>query len=420
MEIPQLPLVPRWINRAGAALDRVGLSAAALGTEALIAGARKATGLPDADLGDAREGLDRLVESIREEAALTWIGRLIARADLGRIVAQRMQLEDWHARHPEIGEQPIRRPIVIVGQGRTGTTILHELLMLDPANRVPLSWEVDAPFPPPERATYASDPRIEACQRQLDRSESLIPEFKRIHRMGARLPQECVRIMACDFRSLIYPSQFRVPGYAEWLVDTTSMQSAYRVHRRFLQVLQWHCPAERWVLKSPGHLWCLDALLDVYPDACLVQTHRDPLAIISSLTSLECVLRKMCTDDVRPFEIAREWTGWLQRAYDRSVDFRQSGRIPDSRIVDLHFGRFMRDPIANVRTLYDRFDLELRPEVEQTMRDYLAHNPSDRDGRHRHAFADTGLDLEEERARVKRYVDYFQVPEEGEGGRDRR
>lgn len=412
MDIPRLPLIPRIVNRAGSLLTAAGLGPSELTADSLIEAARRSSGLGEAGIGSAREGLERLVESLREDAALSTLGRVIARADLTRLLGNRMQLDDWHARHPEIAERPIRRPIFIVGQGRSGTTILHELLMLDSANRVPQFWEADEPFPPPERARYETDPRIAACQRQLDRSESLIPDFKRIHRMGAQLPQECVRLTACEMKSAIFPAQWRVPRYTRWLLDEARMADAYETHRRLLQLLEWRCPAERWVVKSPGHLWCLDAVLDAHPDACFVQTHRDPISILSSLTSLEVVLRKMCSDDIRPHEIAREWSDWLQRAYDRSVDFRESGRLPASRVVDLHFGRFMRDPLANVKDIYTRFDLELRPEVERAMRDYVAHNPSDRDGRHRHRFEDTGLDLEEERAKVKRYVGYFDLDEE--------
>ncbi len=412
MEVPSLPLLPRLFNHAGAALAAIGLRPGGLDADSLEAAARRATGLDGALPADTRVGLGRLTRSLEEDAALSTMGRLIARADLTNVIGNRLQLDDWHARHPEISAEPVRGPIFIVGQGRTGTTILHELLMLDPANRVPLTWECDAPFPPPERDGYTNDPRIADCQAQLDKSESLLPDFKRMHRMGAELPQECVRIVASDARSLIFTAQWRVTGYTRWLLDEAAMAPAYRTHRRFLQLLGWRCPAERWVVKSPGHLWCLDALLDEYPDACLVQTHRDPIAIVSSLSSLECVLRKMCSDDIDHGEVAREWSDWLQRAYERSVDFRQSGRVPESRVVDLHFDRFMRDPIATVCEMYDRFDLELRPDVEQAMRDYVARNPSDRDGRHRHTFADTGLDLEEERARVKRYVDYFDVTAE--------
>lgn len=414
MNVPPLPAMPRLINRGGAALRAIGLGRRPIDVDALLAAAQQRCGLEPApgELGEAREGFEILVGSLERDAALSTLGRVIARADLVRTVANRLQLDDWHRRHPDAADVAVRRPIFIVGQGRTGTTILHELLMLDPANRVPLTWECDAPFPPPERATRGTDPRIAACQAELDRSESLIPDFKRIHRMGATLPQECVRLTSGDARSLIFTAQWRVTGYTEWLLDQAGMASAYRTHERYLQLLQWRSPGERWVLKSPGHLWCLDALLDAYPDACLVQTHRDPISIVSSLTSLECVLRKMCSDDIVPSEVAREWSGWLNRAYERSVDFRQGGRLPASRVVDLHFDRFMRDPIDNVRALYRQFDIELRPDVEQAMRDYVASNPSDRDGRHRHRFEDTGLDLEEERAKVARYVDYFDVTTE--------
>jgi hypothetical protein len=412
MEIPRLPLVPRLINLVGSGLAKAGLEPGGFDLDRLLARARRRAGLPDGALGDGAEAFERLVRSLHEDAALSTLGRFIAAGDLERVIANALRLDDWHARHPEIGRESVTRPIFIVGQGRTGTTILHELLMLDPANRIPLTWEADDPFPPPERASYRSDPRIAAAQQQIDRSESLIPDFKRIHRMGAELPQECVRLAASTGRSLIFPAQFRVTSYTEWLLDEAALAPAYRTHRRFLQLLQWRCPAERWVLKSPAHLWCLDALLDEYPDACLIQTHRDPIAILSSLTSLECVLRKMCSDAIVPREIAQEWSGWLVRAYQRSVEFRERGRLPASRIVDLHFDRFMRDPIANVREIYRHFELELRPEVEAAMRRYIESNPSDRDGRHRHRFEDTGLDLEQERAAVRRYTDYFDVTAE--------
>jgi hypothetical protein len=412
MQAPRLPRIPRALNAAGRALARVGVRPASLDLEDLLWAARRGSGLDD--YGDAgfREGLVRLLESLEGDAALSAIGRLIARQDLVQSLSNRLQLVDWHARHPEIGEAPVRAPIFIVGQGRTGTTILHELLALDPANRVPLTWEVDHPFPPPERARYASDPRIAATQRQLDRSESLIPDLKRMHRMGAELPQECVRITSSAFASFIHPATWRVRAYTQWLVDEADMAPVYAYHRRMLQLLQWRCPAERWVLKSPGHLWCLESVLAEYPDARFVQTHRDPLRCLSSLCSLEVVLRKMSSDDVSPEQIAAEWSRWNAIAFERSVDFREKQLIPAERIIDLYFSTFMKDPIANLRRLYAQFEMDLEPAVESRMRDYLASNPSDRDGRHEHRFADTGLDEAEERAKVKRYQEYFDVASE--------
>jgi len=416
MHDPRLPLVPRSLNAAGRSLARIGIRPGNLSDRSLLEAARQKTGLADFGDDDFRQGLSRLVESLECEAELSALGRFIARQDLVGLLANRLQLVDWHRRHPDIGQVSIRRPIFIVGQGRTGTTILHELLALDPSNRVPLTWETDFPFPPPERAQYTSDPRIAQSQKQIDRSESLIPDFKRMHRMGAQVPQECVRITASDCKSAIFTATWRVPTYTRWLLDEADLTSTYALHRKTLQLLAWRCSGERWVLKSPGHLWCLDAVLAEYPDACLIQTHRDPLRILSSLSSLEMVLRKMSSDANVPVEIAREWSGWLARSYDRSVDFRASGRIPDSRVVDLQFREFISDPIPVIRKIYDRFDIELLPETETRMLSYLRENPSDRDGAHQHRLEATGLDIEEERAKVKRYQEYFDVPTEVTGG----
>jgi hypothetical protein len=412
MQAPQLPLIPRTINLAGRALAGLGIRPGSLDPDDLLADASRETKLEDFGDSGFREALERLSRSLEEDAALSPLGRFIARGEILTSLRNRLQLVDWHARHPEIGQAPVRAPIVIAGQGRTGTTILHELLALDPANRVPLTWECDAPFPPPERASYEADPRIAEIQAKLDQSESLIPDFKRMHRMGAHLPQECVRITALEMKSLIFAASWRVTGYTQWLVEEAPMTSAYDTHRQMLQLLQWRCPAERWVLKSPGHLWCLEDVVAAYPDVRLIFPHRDPLRITSSISSLEVVLRKMASDDIDHPAIADEWSKLNALGYDRAVDFREKGVLPDDRIVDLHFRSFIKDPIAEVRRIYDQFGLPLSSEIEQRMRDYVAANPSDRDGKHVHHFAETGIDPAEERARVKRYQDYFEVPTE--------
>ena len=165
----------------------------------------------------------------------------------------RLQLTEYHRANPGISTGPIERPIFIIGMGRSGTTILHELMALDENLRVPLTWEVDNPFPPPETDSYRSDPRIARTQKTLDRSDLILPDFKRIHRMGASLPQECVRFTTGEFLSLIYWTTHNVPDYARWLMNEADVAPAYRYHRRFLQLLQWRHPASQWVLKSPGN-----------------------------------------------------------------------------------------------------------------------------------------------------------------------
>lgn len=383
-----------------------------LAAEKLVAQARETTGLEDLGEDTWQEGLQRLIEAFREEARLTDLGTMIAAGEILLYLSNRLGVVEHHRKHPENSRADITKPIVVIGQPRTGTTILYDLLAQDPANRAPLSWEVDRPLPPPETATYDTDPRIGEVQSQMDMVEQLMPGFKAMHPIGARLAQECVRITAQDYRSLIFGTQYRVPSYARWLLYEADMAPAYRWHRLYLQHLQSRHRRERWVLKSPAHLWCLGALMNEYPDALLVQTHRDPLRIIASLSSLQLTLRKLASDDVVLPEIAAEWQNYIVEALDRSVDAREDGTVPKDQVVDVHFRDFMADPFGTIRGIYERFELDLTDEAEQRMRAFLAENPSERHGGHHYTFADTELDEAEIRSRATRYQDHFDVPSE--------
>jgi hypothetical protein len=160
----------------------------ALDVDRLVAGAHDATGLDDFGSDSWRDGLDRLVDSLRNEARLHELGEQITAGEIADYLATRLGLVEWRKQHPEIAEVDIVPPIVIVGQARTGTTILHDLLAQDRSNRVPLTWEVDRPLPPPETATYDTDPRIAASQELLEGVELVIPGFQAMHPMGALLP----------------------------------------------------------------------------------------------------------------------------------------------------------------------------------------------------------------------------------------
>ena len=385
---------------------------APLDADVLIAFARESTGLEDFGEESWRQGFARLVDALCREGALSDRGVLAAAGDLTAHLTTRLRVTDWHRRHPELATADVTPPIVIVGQPRTGTTILFDLLAQDPAHRVPLTWEVDQPLPPPETATYETDSRIEAVQAQLDLVEVAIPGFKAMHPMGARLGQECVRITGNDFRSMIFPTQYRVPSYARWLLHEADMAPAYRWHRRFLQLLQSRHRAARWVLKSPGHLWCLGALRAEYANALLVQTHRDPRKVIASTASLLATLRRLASDETSITGGAAEFAGYLLDGLDRSVAVREDGTVPGDRVVDVQFAAFMADPFVTIRRIYERLGLALSNEAEARMRAFLAANPQDKHGGHRYAFADTGLDAGALRERARRYQTYFDVPSE--------
>ena len=377
--------------------------------------AAEQTGL--SDLGDDswQEGLERLVDGFRNEAALNELGAALVEGELVGYLGDRMRILEHRKAHPEIVGVDVVPPIVIVGQGRTGTTILHELLAMDPASRVPLTWEVDHPVPPPETATYETDPRIAEVDATLEGVDLVLPGFRQMHPMGAQLPQECVRITSSDFRSMIFPTQYRVPSYAHWLLYEADMAPAYRWHRMFLEHLQSRHPARRWVLKSPGHVWALDALVAEYPNALLVQTHRDPLRILASLSSLVARLRTLASDDSTVPGAAADFAENILEGLDRSVDARENGTVRADRVVDVQFRSFMADPFATIHEIYAKLGLELAPEAEQRMRAFFAANPSDKHGTHTYTFADTGLDEGMWRERARRYQEYFDVPSESLG-----
>jgi hypothetical protein len=374
--------------------------------------ALQATGL--ADFGDAswQEGAERLISELNDGAALNDVGRIMAESDVVEYLTNRLRVVDWVKRNLSIADGDIRPPIVVLGQPRTGTTILFDVLAQDPANRVPLTWEVDQPWPPPETATYETDPRIDEVDAKLAAVDLLIPGFRAMHDMGARLGQECVRITAADFRSMIFATQYRVPTYQRWLLHQADMAPAYRYHRMFLQYLQSAHPAERWVIKSPAHLWSLEAMFNEYPGALIVQTHRDPLRVVCSLASLVDLLRRLASDDVSISAVAAEWVDDIVLGLDRAVEARRNGTVPASQAVDVRFRDFLSDPMAVVRTIYERLGIELTAEAEKAMRAFLAANPKEKHGGHAYSFADTGLDAGLLRERTRDYQEFFDIPEE--------
>lgn len=397
------PFPIRVLNGVGGALRAVGLPIVSLDESALCARASQAAGGLN-DFGDSsfRAPLRRLLASLESDAQLTVLGRIIARTDLLRLLEQRLRWVDTLRRHPEIVAGRIERPLFILGLPRTGTSILHELLAQDEGNRVPMSWEVMFPHPPPEQATFDRDPRIAQVEKHLAGVDRLLPDFKSIHPMGALLPQECVAITAFEFSSMQFHTTNRLPTYQAWL-DAADLRPMYAQHKRWLQYFQWKAPAPRWVLKSPGHLWALDALLAVYPDAHIVQTHRDPLKVVASLVSLICTLRSMATDAIDPHEIGADWTVRLADGLDRTMRVRESAALPPTQVFDVQFPEFMRDEIGMVQRIYRHFDWELTPRAEHRMRAFLAANRVDKHGRHTYRLRLGGLDEATERRRYAAY-----------------
>lgn len=406
---PKLPLAVRVANRVGGGLRAAGLPLVRLDETSLLEAARRQTGLDDLGEGPFLEPLRILLASLEEEARLSWLGRSIARRELLRVIENRLLLVEDRRRHPEIAEVEIRRPLVVMGLPRTGSTVLHDILAQDPANRTPMTWECNTPSPPPEAASFESDPRIAATDSALAGVDRLIPGFKAMHPMGARLAQECVVLMMHSVATPIFHNSYRVPSYQDWFDEACDWKPVYEFHRRQLQHLQWRCARERWVLKSGVHMWGLEHLLAAYPDACIVQTHRDPVKVATSFASLATLVRSMASDAVDAAEVAEDWTPRLARALEHAIDVRDAGGFPAGRFCDVHFPDLLADPMGVVEKIYGRFGLPLSAEAADRMRTFVAAHPQGVHGVHRYRPEEYGLDVQRERERFRRYTERFDI-----------
>ena len=228
-------------------------------------GACAATGLDDFGSPYYREGLERIVEALNTEADLNEIGQVIQHATISNALIQRLKIEDTYRQHPEIDDEVVGGPVFVIGLPRTGTTALSQLVAADPQFRSLRMWESQAPTPPPEAATQHTDPRIAQAEAGLKMLDDMFPLMKTMHNSEATAPTECQDLMGMSFRTFHFDGAVRAPGYLAWLMDC-DMRETYTFHRRVLKLLQWHCPPTLWHLKTPVHMFALDALVEAYPE----------------------------------------------------------------------------------------------------------------------------------------------------------
>jgi hypothetical protein len=338
----------------------------------------------------------------------------MTRGEVVRMLETWLRLQAAWQSTPSIGMEPIAAPLFVVGPPRTGTTILLELLALDPALRAPLAWEALHPLP------EAADPALDRATR-LRRSEceqefwsDVQPEFMTMHELASDLPCECVHFLAYDFAGPHWSMLYDTPSFMGWQLEhiEPALARVYRLHRRMLQTFQHGSEPRRWLLKSPGHLQTLGQLFAEYPDAKVIHTHRDPRKFIASLVSLLAVLRFTRSDAVDVATLGPLMELTYQMFLEQVIEQRTSGAIPESQIVDSHFLDLMRDPVASLRQLYEQLELDWPADHDATVRDYLATKPQGKHGQHRYDFDDVGLNEDSVRATFTRYVEHYGITPE--------
>ena len=313
------------------------------------------------------------------------------------------------AEAPELVAQPIRGPIFITGLPRSGTTFLHRLMLADRENRAPTVWETIYPSP----VAGTREQRIARVTRQLKAFEWLAPEFRSLHPLDATSPQECSEITAHVFRSLRFDTNYHIPSYRDWLdADIVRNLPAYRFHKRFLQFLQHQDGVQRrWVLKCPEHLFALQAIRVVYPDAKLVFVHRDPVKVLLSQARLTEVLRRPFTRRLEPQTLGPvESKRWLDGTR-RMMAVGEDAGFADP-VCHVHHMDLISDPVSTVDSVYKHFGMELQAETASAIETFVAAKPKGGYGVHNYDFEDHGLDEQQERKRFRPYMVHFGVATE--------
>lgn len=399
------PLPISVINGVGKVLQRIGINLPSIDQASIIAAAKKQTGLDYLGPDDYKLGLERLINSSNNEAQLTQIGRTAAKASLVDCMSNRMQLFDYAKKHPEIREQKIEQPIFILGLPRTGTTILHATVAADPRNRGLMLWEMQRPFPPPHSDPEKNQPRILELDKNMKQLEMLAPEMKSKHESNPRLAEECLPMMGSAFFQEQFSTVNRMPSYREWYMNADA-KPAYEYHKLFLQYLQSISGGRRWVLKSPLHLPFLKTILDVYPDACFVQTHRDPLKVLASVCSLLMTLRGAFSDAIDLDQIREEESTFFSNVVNRGLQARDELNIPN-QFYDFQFDDVINKPIETISAMYQHFGFELSEDSASAMKHYLDNRPRSKHGKHHYTLEQYGLSEEQHGPLFAEYRERF-------------
>ena len=401
---------PRFSDEARAILDFMGEAGSQLSLDpaGLVAQAETETDLHDFGPADFEHRLDVLCRAMREEGGFGAAGIFQQHTLILGLLKNRLLVEDLVLRHPEILEERITAPIVICGLPRTGTTHLHNLMSADPALRTLPYWESLEPvLADRERPSAGSpDPRVERTALALSFLDVAMPYFTRMHEMTVEHTHEEIQILAMDFSSMLFETSAPMPLWRnDYLARDQRPSYAYLV--RVLKVMQWLRGGTRWVLKSPQHLEQFPVLVDTFPDATFVVTHRDPVSVTASMTTMVAYSMRLTRDRVDLEAAGAYWSDRLERMLRRCAEERSV--LPDGQTIDVHFDEFMRDDMAMVKRIYALAAQPFDEQARSSMSAFVADHPRGKHGTVEYDLAQFGLDPAELRAEFAFYTERFGV-----------
>lgn len=381
------------------------VSSCPIDADAILEQAARETGLDDFGPPTYREPLDVLTSAIRSEGALSDFGQVSVHTLLVALAKNRLYVQELLTRELGIGQIRIEKPIVIVGQPRTGTTHLHNLLSADPALRSLPYWESLCPVPPPGQP----DERIAGAEMATDFTNAAMPLFKRMHEMDARHVHEEIQILAMEFATMLFDSMIPLPSYREWY-KAHDHTPHYEYLRRVMQAMTFLRGGDRWVLKSPQHLEQLPVLGRVFPDATVLITHRDPVSVTASLVAMLSYTARLQQAHPDPVAIGAYWRRQEKEMLDAVVRDREV--IPSDRSLDVLFTEFMADDLAMVERIYAVAGQPLDDSARTAQAVYLREHQRDRHGKIIYDLAPFGLDAADLRRLFANYSERFAIPDE--------
>lgn len=375
----------------------------------LLDAAVEQTGLNDFGADDIQEPLDRLLGALNSEARLNDFGHLRAQMTISAGLCKRLEIHNYLIQHPEVASEKVVRPVFIVGLPRTGTTALHHMLNHDAGNRTLRLWEAQNPVPPPETATYLTDPRIQQQSEGVALTEQFLPGFLTTHLIDAEEPDECYMLLNRNFMSVEYSAMFHVPSYANWLYRNLCGSGSYAYHKQQLQLLQSRHPG-RWVLKAPFHQLGLTEILKHYPDAIIVQTHRAPMSFVASGCSFSELLRRSGSDEVDKHEVGRDWMDMLEiytHTFERDRALLEP-RYP-GQFVDIRHDDFVSDPWPAIESIYAARGDELTSQARVQMQAWLGNHPQGKHGKHTYQLDDYGISRSQVNTLFSSYAERYNL-----------
>jgi hypothetical protein len=387
---------------------RIKQGLAPLDHDDLLAAAKKRTGLSDFGEPSCKEALCILVSACNTEANLNMFGQFAAHEHFRELLETRLRLVSRWQAASVMQEESIRNPVFITGLPRSGSTFLHDLFSHDPVNRVPLTWEVMFPLPFPKRTKDNTESRIRKAESRLRMMRLFNPSVVKAHPIGARLPQECIAILSYSLLSEEFLCMFWIPSYEKWL-RAQDMRQAYLFHRNFIAHLPFSSPAERWVFKAPDHVYSLDALIDTYPDARIVFLHRDPMKVLGSVASLAMKLRSAFSNHIDPLRTGINEARVLNEVTLKMMEFRDRHPSLSDHFVDIQYLDLVRNPVATVGRIYERFGLTLSADAERRMYSFLGGRRNKKRPKHVYSLADFGIETDRKESCLTAYCERFGI-----------